>query len=56
MEEPWIIELENKDFKTAIINMLKDLKETNETSRNREHNIWKKYALDGPTAHSIMKK
>lgn len=31
--------LANKDCKTAIVNMLKGLKETNETSRNKEHNV-----------------
>lgn len=37
---PEEMKLANKDFKTAIINMLKDLKGTNETSRNKEHNVW----------------
>lgn len=48
------MKLANKDFKTAIINMLKDLKETNETSRNKEHNVWGKiFALGGPNSSPL---
>lgn len=35
------MELANKDFERVIINVLKDLKETTRTSRNKEHNICK---------------